>query len=126
MVKQVLVVEDHDSLRRLLGLVLSQDFTVIGATNGLEALGWLRKGNIPDAIITDSAMPELNGHDLIIQLRQSGLFADIPVIVVGDDHSPDVEQQFLTLGAVEYLHKPFSPKYLRDRLNVLLQPVPIA
>jgi DNA-binding response OmpR family regulator len=119
MTKKILIVEDHDNLRRLLGLVLSRDFKVVSTSNGLEAMSWLSQGEIPDAIVTDSRMPELNGTELIYNLRQSGLYADIPVIVVSGADSSEEEFTFRNLGVSDYLHKPFSPKHLRDRLNTI-------
>lgn len=115
MSKQLLLVEDHDGLRRVIGSFLSKNFKVVGAKNGLEAMRWLQKGVQPDIIITDSAMPELDGAALLSNLRCSGLWADIPVVVLGSGKD-DEAQQFMRLGAYEYFPKPFSPTRLEERL----------
>lgn len=113
--KKILLVEDHDGLRRLIGTFLSKQFDVIGAKNGLEALGKLSQGFFPDAIVTDVRMPDLNGTQLLSQLQCSGLFADIPVVVISGSENDD-ERHFKQLGARDYFRKPFSPVKLKDCL----------
>ncbi|MFN0216342.1 MAG: PleD family two-component system response regulator [Saprospiraceae bacterium] len=118
MSRRLLLVEDHDGLRRIIGNFLSDNFDVVGAKNGLEAMSLLSKGEMPDVIVTDAAMPVLDGAALLSNLRCSGLWAEIPVVVLGsgsnDDHAEEL--QFKTLGAYEYFAKPFSPSRLQDRL----------
>lgn len=116
--RSLLLVEDHDGLRRIIGSFLSEKFDVVGAKNGLEAMSWLSKGVMPDIIVTDSAMPEIDGAALLSNLRCSGLWADIPVVVLGSGSSDDAAeaQRFKMLGAYEYFAKPFSPTQLQERL----------
>jgi two-component system chemotaxis response regulator CheY len=120
MKKTVLIVEDHDSLRQLLGAYLTRRYRVVAAKNGLEALAWMHKGVIPDAIITDLGMPELDGWSFIAQLQHSGLFCDIPRIVItgeadtlADRYTAGYDMDFL-------LKKPFNPTVLEEKLHVLL------
>jgi len=116
--RNLLLVEDHDGLRRIIGSFLSDKFIVTGAKNSLEAMSWLSKGMMPDIIVTDSAMPELDGAALLSNLRCSGLWANIPVVVLGSGSMDDdaEERRFRKLGAYEYFAKPFSPTRLQDRL----------
>ena len=118
MSRRLLLVEDHDGLRRIIGNFLSEKFDVLGAKNGLEAMTWLSKGVMPDVIVTDSAMPEIDGAALLSNLRCSGLWADIPVVVLGSGSTEDADEEhrFRMLGAYEYFPKPFSPTQLQDRL----------
>ena len=116
MSRRLLLVEDHDGLRRVIGNFLSEKFDVLGAKNGLEAMSWLSKGIMPDVIVTDSAMPELDGEALLSNLRCSGLWADIPVVVLGSNEDEAEEGRFRMLGAYEYFAKPFSPTKLQNRL----------
>lgn len=110
--------EDHDGLRRIIGHFLSEKFEVIGAKNGLEALSWLSKGMMPDIIVTDASMPELDGAAFITQLRCTGLWADIPVVVLGSGEGEEETEArtFRQLGAYEFFGKPFSPSRLQDCL----------
>jgi CheY-like chemotaxis protein len=113
-------VEDHEDLRRTLGSFLAENFTVLGARNGLEAMNSLHSGQIPDVIVTDASMPEMDGAALIYHLRCSGLWADIPVLVLGASEDEAEGLQFEQLGAQGYFPKPFSPGKLQERIQELL------
>lgn len=117
MLRRVLLVEDHDSLRHLLGNFLSDKFEVVGAKNGLEAMSWLNKGVVPDVIITDNEMPEIDGADLLRQLGCTGLWCNIPVVVMGevdDDASECI--RYKNLGARDFFKKPFNPLVLQEKI----------
>lgn len=117
MLRKVLLVEDHDNARILLGNFLSEKFEVTGARNGLEAMTWLHKGLSPDIIITDNEMPEMDGNDLIRQLRCTGLWSDIPVIVLSQTNSgTDAAGYFKSLGVSECFTKPFNPLALQEKI----------
>lgn len=115
--------EDHDSLRRLLGNFLSDNFDVVGAKNGLEAISWLSTGVVPDVIITDNDMPEIDGANLLRQLRCTGLWSNIPVVVMGEVE--DIEQEserYQSLGAQAFFNRPFSPIALQEKLLQIVSP----
>lgn len=114
--RKILLVEAHDSLRQVIGAFLSKQFDVVGASNGLEALGKLSQGFFPDAIVTDARVPDISGTHLLSQIRCSGLFANIPVVVISGAENDEEELHFRQLGVHDYLRKPFSPTKLQDRL----------
>lgn len=114
--RKILLVEDHDSLRQVIGAFLSKSFEVTGAKNGLEAMSCLSQGFMPDVIVTDAMMPGLNGFQLLANLRCSGLFANIPVIVISGSCNDEEELRFIQLGVKDYFRKPFNPVHLQDRL----------
>lgn len=124
--KKLLVVEDHDGLRLLLSTYLSKSYEVASAKNGLEAMSWLAKGFIPDAIITDSQMPEFSGRQLLVNLRCSGLYRHIPVVVISGSEAEGEERKFLQLGAREFIRKPFNPVQLTERLAHITRPAVLA
>lgn len=115
--RRLLIVEDHDSLRLLMSSFFSKSFEVISAKNGLEAMTWLTKGVIPDLILTDARMPELSGIQLLSNLRCSGLYRHIPVVVVSGHQNEDEEHTFRQLGARDVIRKPFNPVKLREQLK---------
>jgi len=125
MTRSLLLVEDHDGLRQIIGSFLSIDFNVTGAKNGLEAMSWLAKGMMPDVIVTDADMPELDGAALLSNLRCSGLWAEIPVVVLGREGAEDAAQ-FKALGAHAYFAKPFSPARLQDQLIDIFRNAPVS
>ena len=117
MLRRVLLVEDHDSLRRLLGKFLSNKFEVVGAKNGLEAMTWLSNGLVPDIIITDDDMPEINGAELLRQLQCTGLWCNIPVVVLGEVEDDAQEAlRYKSLGARHFFPKPFNPLALQEKI----------
>jgi CheY-like chemotaxis protein len=119
--KRVLIVEDHDSLRYVMGAFLSKNFEVIAAKNGLEAMSWLRQGVVPDVILTDVSMPELDGASLLSNLRCSGLYANIPVVVISGADNGREERHFREMGANAYIRKPFNPVQLQERLMAMVR-----
>lgn len=120
MKRTVLIVEDHDSLRQLLGAYLTRQYRVVAAKNGLEAMAWMRKGIIPDVIITDLGMPELDGWSFITQLQHSGLFGGIPRIVITGEVSDLADRQTSEIAIDLLLKKPFNPAVLEEKLHALL------
>ena len=118
---KILVVDDKQSLSEMVAQFLSQSFVVETAINGLVALKMLQEGNIPDLIITDLEMPEMDGFELIEGLKQSGFFKDIPVIVLSCRESSADRIKCLKMGADDYMVKPFNPEELLIRIDNLLQ-----
>ncbi len=114
--RRILLVEDHDSLRQVIGAFLSKQFQVTGAKNGLDAMGQLSQGLMPDVIVTDALMPGLNGMQFLANLQCSGIYANIPVVVISGSGNDDDEQRFKQLGVHEYFRKPFNPVQLQDSL----------
>ena len=118
--KSVLIIEDHDSIRMLLGAMLSKYYNVKTLKDGLEGMAWLVKGNLPDLILLDMSMPRLSGDEFLKNIRQSGFFRDIPVIVVsGNDGYDDIEE-CKKWGIHDYLTKPFNPIELKNKINNVL------
>jgi len=103
----VLVVDDEPDLVEILTAVLTeQGFAASGCLNGREALEILRTVK-PDAILLDLDMPQINGWELLAQLREHrGLEQIRVVILTGKDQSPEDRQRGLSLGASGYLLKP--------------------
>ncbi len=120
--KAVLIVEDSTPFRTLMGNLLSREYDVTSARNGLEAMMWLRSGILPDVIVTDVQMPELDGAALISNLRCSGLLQNIPVVVVSGSCESYELDEIRSLGAEEVLVKPFKPAQLQSTINRLARP----
>ncbi len=113
--KSILVVEDHESLRMLLSAMLAKDYQVVAKRDGLEALAWLGSGHLPDLIILDMEMPRVDGQEFLANLRSSGFFQSLPVIILSGSHSNDLEQ-CQALGIQGVLRKPFNPVDLRKTI----------
>ncbi|MFC5410264.1 response regulator [Larkinella bovis] len=115
----VLVVEDNPELREFMVAELATTYRVRSATNGYE--GWiLAKEELPAVIITDLMMPRLDGHGLIERLKADPATDHIAVMLLSSSAAETHRLQGLTLGANDYLTKPFHLGELRLRLRNLL------
>lgn len=115
--KNILVIEDHDSIRMLFQRYFSKSFEVTVKKDGFEGLAWLSLGNIPDLILLDMSMPRLNGIDFLNNIRNSGFFRDIPVIIVSGEEDTRIIDQCFQLGICDYVTKPFNLISLNDKIN---------
>jgi two-component system chemotaxis response regulator CheY len=121
--KQILVIEDHECVRVLLGSWLKkQNYQVTTKADGFEGMMWLDEGNIPDLILLDMNMPRVNGNDFLRNIRNSGFFRNIPVIVVSGTETQSEIEQCIDLGARGFLKKPFNPSNLNDKIGSILFP----
>lgn len=118
--KNILIIDDDTSLCLLLDKVLSNKYTINCCSNAMDAMCWLTDGNQPDLIVTDIIMPSVTGLELLEQLRGSGLFKSIPVIVLSGLHDPEKKRQSLELGADAFLSKPFTPEKLIEAIDLVL------
>lgn len=119
--KKLLIVDDKSSITNLLAQFLNEKYLVETKSDGLKALTWLQKGNIPDVIITDLQMPEIDGFEFIKRLKESGYFKDIPIIVLSSKDNSSDRVQCLKMGAEDYMIKPFNPEELLIRLEKIVQ-----
>ena len=105
--KSVLVVDDENSNIMALTHILSPEYTVYAAKDGHSAINAAEK-YLPDVILLDILMPEMDGYDVISAMKRSEKTQNIPVIfITGLRHSDDEEKGFI-LGAADYITKPFS------------------
>lgn len=119
---RVLVVDDHESMRRIIGTLLRAfGFTILlEANDGDEALRVIPNFE-PDVIITDLKMPVLNGIDLVQALRadKTSRFCDTPVIMVTGHASETIIRTAIAAGINQFLAKPITPRSLAERLRRL-------
>ncbi|MEO1051202.1 MAG: response regulator [Bacteroidota bacterium] len=115
--RKILVAEDDRGIRMILEHFLTKEFEVITKVDGVEALNWLQAGNIPDLIIADIMMPNLDGYDILQNIRTSGFFRNIPVIMLSGLEDSKERIKCLKMGADDYLVKPFNPEELKLRIE---------
>ncbi len=118
--KKILVIDDEKTIRMLLENYLQKDYEVIAKKDGLEGLNWLQEGNIPDLIVADIQMPNLDGYEFIQNVRSSGYFKDIPLVMLSALESSNEKVKCLRLGANDYIVKPFNPEELSIRIELLI------
>ena len=116
----ILIIEDHEAVRLLLSFTFRKQYNVVTKRDGIEGWAWLSVGNMPDLIMLDMQMPRLNGLEFLRQLRASGFFAEIPVLLVsGNDNAAENANAF-DLGIVDFIRKPFNPVSLREKVTTIL------
>jgi CheY-like chemotaxis protein len=104
-VKRVLLVDDDDDLREVLGAVLIHGgYETFLAHGGPEALAWLRENGPPDLFVLDLMMPHMSGAELKAILDRDPALASVPVLVLSGDTR--VAEQAAAMGAVGWLNKP--------------------
>ena len=118
--KKILVIEDDIPLCWLLEKILAPNYEVVIMNNGLDAWCWLTDNNYPELIISDLKMPSLDGIELLENLRNSGLFRDIPVIILSGYEDSEKRKECLELGATNYLVKPFEPRLLLEIVDSVI------
>lgn len=120
MKKKILIIDDELSIRMLLENYLSKTYDVVAKKDGLEGMNWLNEGNMPDLIVADIQMPNLDGFDFLKNIRSSGFYKNIPIIMLSGIESSQEKIKFLKLGANDYMVKPFNPEELSIRIELLL------
>jgi DNA-binding response OmpR family regulator len=119
---KVLVIDDERSIRLLLENFLSKDYDVVGKGDGIEALEWLEV-NLPDLIICDVQMPNMDGYMFLEKMRQSGFAKRTPVIMLSGVESSKERVKCYRLGAQDFLAKPFNPDELSELIRKNLNPI---
>jgi DNA-binding response OmpR family regulator len=118
--KRVLVVDDE---LRMIGFIRMnlelEGYQVIEAHNGVEALEAIRT-KLPDVVLLDIMMPELDGFETLRMLRE---FSNIPVIMLTAKGEENDKVYGLELGADDYVTKPFGPRELSSRIKAVLRRV---
>ncbi len=118
--KQILTVEDDESVRLLLEYLLKSSYTVRTQKDGIEGMMWLENGNMPDLILLDTEMPRLNGHEFLKNVRKSGYYREIPVVMLVNSENSENIINYLHQGATDIIMKPFNPKDLFEKIENIL------
>lgn len=119
--KTVLVVDDVRTERRILEHMLSEEYNVILADNGEEALETLNeKKEQISLVLLDLVMPRKDGHQVLIEMSKDKVLASIPVIALTAEAS--TENATLELGAVDFIAKPYeSPELILGRIRKTIE-----
>ena len=99
MKKKILILDDKETIAKVLSIYLMSDYDVQWLPDGLQGVKWLQAGNTPDLII---------------------LFSHIPVIMLSSEDSTSERIRLLEIGAEDYIVKPFNPMELKIRVKKIL------
>ena len=117
---RILVVDDENTNIIMYKRILGKDYTIYAATRGIEAIEAAVE-MMPDLILLDVLMPDMNGYEVVTELKKSEITKDIPVIFVTAMTSTEDEIKGLALGAIDYIIKPFSRELLIQRVDMHLK-----
>ncbi len=112
----VLVAEDNADMRRYICRVLAPHFEVRAVTDGVEALEALR-GRVPDVVLSDVMMPNLDGLELVRRVKADPQLAVVPIVLLTARAGSNLSVEGLDVGADDYLAKPFAPQELVARVR---------
>ena len=116
----ILIVEDEDEIRNYLITELGNHFRVSSCSNGKEALEFIRQ-HMPDLVLSDIMMPEINGITLLRKLKQNIKTNHIPIILLTAKNSEKDYIEGLSLGADAYITKPFNLDILITTIENLIK-----
>jgi putative two-component system response regulator len=117
---RVLIVDDEPGNIKILSNVLSGDYVMSVATNGKQALE-IARIQLPDIVLLDMIMPEMDGIEVCLALKADPATADIPVIFVTSMTDTANEERGLESGAVDDISKPISPPHVKARVKIHIQ-----
>ena len=118
--KLILVVDDAPANLQIVRSILKDDFMIRVATSGAKALDLAKAKPQPDLILLDVEMPEMDGYEVCCILKATPEAKDIPVIFLTGKTETDDETKGFEVGAVDYIHKPFSPAVVKARVHTHL------
>lgn len=118
---KVLVVDDNPDMRSYLKRLLTEDFEVMIAENGKAAQEKIKKGPMPDLVLSDVMMPETDGIVLMRSVKESPETNHIPVILLSARAGDEAQIEGIDSGADDYLIKPFSSRQLMARVKAQLK-----
>lgn len=121
MSKQILIVDDSESIREVLAFSLANaGYEVLVACDGLDALKYF-DGRTIDLVLTDYHMPKLNGLELILKVRQLESYKFVPLLVLTTENQVGMIKEARECGATGWLTKPFNTEKLLQTLRKVIR-----
>lgn len=118
----ILIVDDEELERELLRQIFENDYNIIMASNGKEAINKLNKHfDSISIILLDLVMPVLNGYQVLQVLNSMNVFKDIPVAMVTSNSNSQMDIACYQMGAVAVVHKPFVAQVVRKRVDNIIE-----
>ncbi|MGD0414865.1 MAG: SpoIIE family protein phosphatase [Terriglobales bacterium] len=118
--KTVLLVDDAPANLQVVNSILKSTYKIQIATSGEKALKIANQSPPPDLILLDVMMPVMDGYEVCSRLKSAPDTRDIPVIFLTGQTESDDETKGFEVGAVDYIHKPFSPAVVKARVHTHL------
>lgn len=118
--KSILIVEDSSTVREMVVFVLKDDrLELVEAADGVEALALAKKREF-DLVITDHNMPNMEGMDLAIALRDMEQYQSTPILMLTTESDPLLKSKGKEIGVNGWILKPLSPSKFKPAIEKLL------
>lgn len=118
---KVFIIDDAPENIRMLMENLKEDYAIVPATDGEKAIKMLQAHSLPDLILLDIIMPGADGYEICRRLKSDEITKDIPIIFITAKDRDEDEVMGLTLGAVDYITKPFCMPVVKARVNTHIE-----
>lgn len=123
MKRSILAIDDSKAIRFLLQTVLGKEFQVVTAPDAGSAINWLAKKNLPDLIIVDPQLPDVQDWELVKEFTSSVLYRDIPLIVLSAFDKSTTAAQCRKYGIADYFIRPFNPLELQETVHRVMSKI---
>jgi putative two-component system response regulator len=115
--KKILLVDDNEVQLSMTEIQLRKEYEVTTAKSGKEALDCLMHGLVPDLIILDILMPDMDGWETFGRLRAVSALEEVPIVFMSSIDEKDEIDRAIDLGAADFIVKPFKSKEFRERIR---------
>ena len=120
MKQTILAVDDSKAIRFLLQSIFEKKYKIVTAADASSAMYWLSRKNIPQLIITECQLPDVDNWEFVANLKNSFLYQPVPVIVLSSQDSSEIQSKCKTYGIDYFFSKPFNPVELIELVDELL------
>ena len=115
---KILIVDDVDINREILRSILEDEYTILEAENGKQALEIVdQEAKNMAAILLDLVMPEMDGTQVLEELNRREVIGKVPVLVISGDHTVEVQKKCFELGISDFIAKPFNNAIIKQRVK---------
>ena len=120
--QKILIADDSEMNRSILTDMLGEEFDIIEAADGVEAIEQLEKYDVEiSLVLLDIVMPRLDGFGVLAKMNEKNLIQDIPVIIISSENASSFVERAYELGATDYIQRPFDTHVVRRRsLNTIM------
>ncbi|MCI8391738.1 MAG: response regulator [Roseburia sp.] len=119
--KTILIVDDIDINRMILAEIFKDDYHILEAGNGVQALEVMEEHDNIVAVLLDLLMPEMNGLEVLQKMNENGRIQTMPVFLITAANSQEMLLEGYHLGAVDIISKPFMAHFLSHRINNVIE-----
>ena len=120
----MLLIDDCEMMLRFLAPIFKENYHVVALNTPMEAILWLKTNPAPEVILLDFELPEMTGLELLKHLRQNISLANVPILMLSGVKDAERRWQCFEAGANDFLSKPFHPRELSLRVNLISKTTP--